>query len=455
MANANNPQIDPGGSLNSTDSGDGRTRIRRSAHRPTALRAAYGWMGRAHPSASGVDMEQLPEPTPAHPVRVVVAGGGVAALEATLALADLAGDRVTITLIAPDEEFASRPAAVLEPFGEGEQERFAVAEIAGEAGAEVHAARLAWVDRSARCAHTADHAAVGYDYLLLGLGARADVVHEHATTIAGIPGERSVHGLVTDIDAGRVRRLALIVPGPGSWQMPLYELALLATARARASGVALEVSMFTPESVPMQAFGDRAGAAAAELLRDRGILLTCRVDCQVPDPHTVRTDPVAGASTLWATATAPARPAVDSGFDRVMTLPRLLGPHLRGVPCVSEGFIPVDVHGRIRGTRREFAAGDGTDCAVRHGGMAAQQADAAARSIAALAGAPVQPSPARPVIHGLLATGEEPRYLSARIVGGHGLESELSRVPSWSPAEKLEATYLAAALADLRARARR
>src|SRR3954465_2442555 len=41
--------------------------------------------------------------------RVVIAGGGVAGLELVLALKALAGDRVDVTLVSPDEEFAHRP----------------------------------------------------------------------------------------------------------------------------------------------------------------------------------------------------------------------------------------------------------------------------------------------------------------------------------------------------------
>ena len=93
---------------------------------------------------------------------------------------------------------------------------------------------------------------------------------------------------------------------------------------------------------------------------------------------------------------------------------------------MEDGFIPIDAHCRIRGLEREFAAGDATDFSIKHGGIASQQADAAADAIAALAGAPVAPQPFRPVIHGVLLTGEQPRYLSAQITGGHGFSSEVS-----------------------------
>ena len=50
-------------------------------------------------------------------MRVLIAGGGVAALEAMLALRALAADRVSVVLVAPDREFVYRPLAVAEPFG--------------------------------------------------------------------------------------------------------------------------------------------------------------------------------------------------------------------------------------------------------------------------------------------------------------------------------------------------
>ncbi|MGP0050430.1 MAG: hypothetical protein ACLPZR_16485 [Solirubrobacteraceae bacterium] len=378
-------------------------------------------------------------------MHVIIAGGGIAALEAALALDRLAGDHVNIELIAPDEEFVYRPMTVIEPFGGPAAERFPLAEIAHEAHADVIVDRLAWVDRTGRCVHTESHRVLAYDCLVLGLGAQARVQYEHAVTIDGRSGDPALAGLVADLDRGRIGRLAFVVPALGSWQLPLYELALLTAARARQQGLALNNAIFTPEAAPLEAFGAQAGAAIAQLLADQGIELTCGVDCRVPNFHTVATSP------RQHLGLDPGRPGgADASFDRILALPRLLGPQVRGIPSMSNGFIPIDPHGRVRGARRVYAAGDGTDSPVKHGGMAAQQADAAARSIATLAGADVEPAPAHPVIHGLLITGEQPRYLGARIIGGHGLESTASTRPSWSPPEKLEATYLAATLTELR-----
>ncbi len=50
------------------------------------------------------------------PIRVVIAGGGVAALEALIALRKLAEERVVIELLSAEPQFWYRPLAVAEPF---------------------------------------------------------------------------------------------------------------------------------------------------------------------------------------------------------------------------------------------------------------------------------------------------------------------------------------------------
>ena len=58
-------------------------------------------------------------------LRVAIVGGGVGALEAMLALGDLAEGRVELTLLSPEAEFRYRPASVAVPFGGGQVDRFA------------------------------------------------------------------------------------------------------------------------------------------------------------------------------------------------------------------------------------------------------------------------------------------------------------------------------------------
>ena len=385
-------------------------------------------------------------PTP-RPLRVVITGGGVAGLEGALALHDLAPGRVTIDLVAPNRDFIYRPVTVLEPFAPAITERFAVAEIIAGTGIHHRLARVAWVDRAHRQVHTSGGESIPYDVLLLCPGADARPRYPQAATVTGDPADPVVRSLVADIDSGVVSQVAFLVPGAGAWQLPLYELALLIAGRARSRGIAVSISLFTPEAAPLEAFGERVGRYAETLLEDAGIELVLRALCRVPDPNSLVVD---GPDTWHFPGHRAPRPAHLRAFDRIVALPRLVGPHLRGVPAVSDGFIPVDTHGRILGARTEFAAGDATNCPVKHGSVAAQQADAAARAIAAFAGAPVAAAPFHPVIRGLLLTGERNEQLSASIVGGHSLHSELVTATSQAPEEKIDALYLAPRLTSMR-----
>ena len=64
------------------------------------------------------------------PLKVVVAGGGVAGLEVLLALRHLAGNRIERTLLTPEEEFVYRPMSVAEPFACGHAQRHRLDAIA-------------------------------------------------------------------------------------------------------------------------------------------------------------------------------------------------------------------------------------------------------------------------------------------------------------------------------------
>jgi sulfide:quinone oxidoreductase len=129
--------------------------------------------------------------------------------------------------------------------------------------------------------------------------------------------------------------------------------------------------------------------------------------------------------------------------DRVVAFPQLVGPEVSDLPSDGGGFIPVDEYGRVRGVDRVWAAGDGTDYPVKQGGVAAQLADTAAQSIAALAGVPMDVRPFAPVVEGVLMTGGTARYLRATPGGPEGDgESVFAELRQGARPPKIAARYL-------------
>ena len=125
------------------------------------------------------------------------------------------------------------------------------------------------------------------------------------------------------------------------------------------------------------------------------------------------------------------------------------------MPTDPSGFIPADQHGRVPGQAGVYAAGDGTTFPIKQGGLATQQADAVAETIAAAVGAPVTPEPFRPVLRAMLLTGGDTRYLQHTVAGGAG-DGDMATHELWSPPAKLAGRYLSPYLLEGgRARARR
>jgi sulfide:quinone oxidoreductase len=133
--------------------------------------------------------------------------------------------------------------------------------------------------------------------------------------------------------------------------------------------------------------------------------------------------------------------------DRIVALPVTTPILIEGLPRDRDGFIPVDSHGCVRGADDVYAAGDGTWFPVKQGGLACQQADAAAESIAAQAGATIDPAPFRPVLRGRLLTGSKPLFMRNDISGTAGDESTSSSNTLWWPPGKVAGNYLAPYLA--------
>jgi sulfide:quinone oxidoreductase len=369
-------------------------------------------------------------------MNVVIAGGGVAGLETALALKALAGDRTTVTMLAPNGDFVYRPMTVGEPFSLPHAQSHDLRAMVHDAGATLIEGELARVDAAAKIAHTDSGKELPYTALVLAMGARRTDRYPHAMTIDDRRLDAQLRGLVQDIEAGYVNSLAFVIPTRVGWPLPLYELALMSAHRAFDMGTKLAVTMVTPEYTPLAVFGDAASAAIGERLALAGIVVETSADAGVPEPGLV----VIAPGTRRVTA------------DRVIALPQLTGPAVRGLSAGPHGFLSVDAHCRVPGVEGVYAAGDGADHPIKHGGLAALQADTIAAMIAADAGAPVKRRPYRPEIRGLLLTGGAPLYLSARIVGGRGFQSTVTDTPTWSPPMKIAAKYLAPYLESLETR---
>jgi sulfide:quinone oxidoreductase len=364
----------------------------------------------------------------AEPFNVLIVGGGVAGLEAALALRDLGGERIATTMVAPNPEFAYRPMSVREPFGYALARRYPLDEIARDIGVELRVDSFKWLDPEQSVLHTEAGEQLSYDALLLALGARMYDRFEHVLTVDDARLDELLHGLIQDVEGGYVHRLAFIAPERMGWPLPIYELALMTAARAQDMNIELSITIATPEDAPLAIFGPGASDAVWQLLKDNGIFTITSAHCEVPEPGRVAINP--GARHLEA--------------DRIVAMPELHGPSVPGLPGGSVGgFIPVDVYCKVPGIDRIWAAGDATDFAIKHGGIAAQQADVAAQAIAALAGVAEAPGPFNPVLHGILLTGGRPQYLSAHVAGGHGSSSQATDAPTWSPPSKIAAKHLA------------
>jgi sulfide:quinone oxidoreductase len=365
--------------------------------------------------------------------RVVIAGAGVAALEAALALHDLAADQVDLTLVAPERRFVYRPLSVGEPFALGEPRSVPLDAIARDLGAELRRDSLTSVDVDAHRALFASNGSLDYDVLLVAVGARRVAAYTHAIAFRGPEDSEAVHGLIQDLEGGYVSRIAFVVPPGVAWPLPIYELALMAAERAAAmSRSDVELTVVTPEPEPLAAFGHEASAAVRRRLEDAGVKLETSVSAQIPDARTV--------------ILRPERRLL--GCDRVVALAETDPVAIGGLARDPRGFLPVDRHGRVIGAPDVYAAGDGTDFPVKQGGIACQQGDAAAESIARDAGTVLEPRPFRPVLRGELLTGGRPLYLRTVLQDNGNGSSESSGHTLWWPPVKIAGDYLAPYLAE-------
>jgi sulfide:quinone oxidoreductase len=371
-----------------------------------------------------------PSPASAHrPPNVLIVGGGIAALESLLALRVLAGPRVAITLLTAEATLAPPAMTVAEPFQRGGAHTYDWSQIARQQGAQLVVDELLAVVASEGTVFTRD-GCLRYDVLVITTGAQRVEPFAGALTF-GTRAEAAprLSALIADIRRRTPASVAFALPSPSSWPLPLYELALLAANELREHGCATTVRIVTPEEHPLGVFGPAARDAVVPMLDALGIELVTGAQARTVEPDGLRLD---GGELVPA--------------DHVVTVPEVIARPIPGLPVDRLGFLPVDLHGRVTGERAVYAAGEATSFPLRQGGLATQQADAAAAAIAAACGAGNAPMPFTPVLRGRLLTSGAPLYLQSRPSG----QSLASTHALWSPPAKIAGRYLAPYLATAR-----
>ncbi len=327
-------------------------------------------------------------------LRVLIVGAGFAALELVLGLRELAGERVEITVMAPQPELVYRPVTVAEAFERAQARTFGVQEIIDDQGATFVHDTLQSVDQPAFTVTTQTGAVIRYDALVIASGAVPTAPLAGALTFRGREDVPALQTILAELVEGSARSVAFTLPRGQTWALPAYELALLTAAHLTEEGSPAHVHLVTPEEAPLALFGTAAEDALRAQLTQAKIFLHCQ---SMPVRVTEHELHLAGGGGIRV--------------DRVVTLPTLVGPHITRLPADEHGFIPVDSHGRVKGARDVYAAGDVTSFPLKQGGLATQQADAVAEALAARAGAPLTPRRFHPVLRGLLITDGVPIYL--------------------------------------------
>jgi len=369
--------------------------------------------------------------TDTNPLHVVIAGGGVAALETMMALRSLAADRVRITLLAPEREYHYRPMAVAEPFSIAHARHIALMAVAADFDAHHVRGALASVEPDEHRIVTTGGDRIAYDALVIACGTRARPAFDGAITVDDRSIGVTLRGLVRDVEEGYAHKIAFVAPNQAFWPLPLYELALQTANRAYDMNATVDISIVSPETAPLALLGSGISDGLSSMLHDAGITFH----------GSSFADLAHGTLTL--------RPSeIELHGHRVVAMATLEGPQITGVPADPHGFIPVTAYGEVRGLDGVYAAGDVTAHPIKHGGVAAQQADVVAAAIAWHAGATVEPRPPQPSVRGALVTGRGTRFLDARLGDDGAYSSTITDACPWDSPAKIAALHLGPYLAD-------
>ncbi len=370
------------------------------------------------------------------PLRVLIAGGGIAGLEAALALREMAGDATDVTVVDPGRRFTVPGTATARAFGFGTAVDLRLADVVHRAGARLVPGRVAAVDPGRHVVVLDGGEVLTYDALVVAVGATPVAAVPGALTFRGPQDVEAVRGMVDDVSHRALRgagvEMAIVVPPGCGWPLAAYELALMTREHllGLGGGDSVAICVVTSEEIPLGLFGPDASASVSATLARSDIDVRTGAAVRGWSAGCLRLD---DGSTIWA--------------DRAIALPVQRGPGIAGLPADGRGFIPAGPDARVPGIPDVWAVGDGTTNPVKQGGVACRQADVAAGQIVAAAG-------------GAAPEGDEgPQALSAWMWDGRRgrvlpsgatepAEGAADPTPAW-PVAKVGGRFLAPFLREL------
>ncbi|EWM10166.1 NAD(P)/FAD-dependent oxidoreductase [Kutzneria sp. 744] len=319
--------------------------------------------------------------------RVVVLGGGFAALETAFQLTAMVDpNRLHLTVVSDRDHFLYRPGLVGLPFGAAEAPLHVPLSMALDRWNITR--RLACVenvDTERRIVHTNRVMPIHYDHLVIATGAQAHPhgvpgLAEHAAQISS-PGQLHRLGerfqwVAHNAGHGRPQHVLFVVPPGTVWPGPAYEIALMFDTwlRRRTVRHQVRITFATAE----RAFGEQLGAGLHRILADE-----------------FATRGITGETDLPVTEIAEVHTCFDDGsklhHDLVVALP----PHAAalwhdGLPADDRGFLTCRPDRSLVGRDDVFAPGDAGDFPVKQSFLAVTQARAVAAAVAArITGRPV------------------------------------------------------------------
>ena len=251
------------------------------------------------------------------PLRVLVAGGGVAALEAVLALRALAGDRVDRSSCSPRRRVRRAPVVGAARRSAARRRRACRSTACPSSASPAPRRARRGRRRRARGPHHRRRPARLRPADRRPRRARRSTACPGAITFRGPISAGAVEGALRDA------RDARAVRAPAGLRLAAADLRARAAGRARAAATAPKIAVVSPEPRPLDVFGPIASDALARLLHRAGIEFIGRRRAVEAVGDALVTD---DGRMLAA--------------DAVIALPRLRGPaHRRACRTTPHGFI--------------------------------------------------------------------------------------------------------------------